>query len=379
MDQGKEPYAGGKGKGVSLMRRLFTEVELDFIRNNYQSMTDKEIGIYFGIRTKTIEQKRKSLGLPKMTSSERYNIKITPTIKSQLLNMFQSGIPYQKMADTLGWSYWNVSKFFEKESIKRRGLTDSLKKNLIEWCDKPDIPIYTFSRNNRTTPKTIRRYIKKLGLIVKVKSKTVKIKVNKQHTFNSMKEDIETYNFKCLSTEFKSIKDNIIIECPKGHVFKRRYQNWRVRDKTCPKCNRVPFIRQKKEPMCRKIFETLFNKLFPKTRRLFNYNVELDGYNDELKLGFEFNGIQHYQKNTWFTNNYEHGKTLLYDRYKKEMCQAMGITLIVIPYSRARTYKEAKNWIISQLKKKSIPKDLGNSLLPPRRRLIHWSETQETV
>ena len=64
------------------------------------------------------------------------------------------------------------------------------------------------------------------------------------------------------------------------------------------------------EEIVRAYFEKLFKKPFRKTRDLkwlkkypkARNNLELDGYNDELKLGFEHQGIQHYKVVDRFKN-----------------------------------------------------------------------------
>lgn len=95
----------------------------------------------------------------------------------------------------------------------------------------------------------------------------------------------------------------------------------------------------KYENRCREIFEHIFNKKFPKVRPDFLRRpngrcLELDGYNDELKLAFEYNGYQHYK----FSSKFHKNMTDLEDQIqrdidKKEMCRKHGIELIEIPYN----------------------------------------------
>ncbi len=97
-------------------------------------------------------------------------------------------------------------------------------------------------------------------------------------------------------------------------------------------------ILKKNETKCRQIFESLFNDRFPSVRPNFLKNVtgknlELDGYNDKLKLGFEYSGSQHYQYNPYFHRTIDDFTSQQNrDETKRRLCQINGITLIEIPY-----------------------------------------------
>jgi hypothetical protein len=64
------------------------------------------------------------------------------------------------------------------------------------------------------------------------------------------------------------------------------------------------------------------------------HNLELDFYNDDLKLAIEYNGVQHYTfPNRFMRTKEEFIKQLRHDQIKKEVCQVRGVYLICVPYS----------------------------------------------
>jgi len=99
-------------------------------------------------------------------------------------------------------------------------------------------------------------------------------------------------------------------------------------------------ITGKYEKRCRQIFENIFKTDFPKVRPDFIVNdktgkkLELDGYNEKLKLAFEYQGQQHYNFSPYFHKSEEDFLKQNYrDKLKKEICEQQGITLIEIPFN----------------------------------------------
>lgn len=116
-------------------------------------------------------------------------------------------------------------------------------------------------------------------------------------------------------------------------------------------------INKKNETKCREIFEKIFNTSFPTIRPDFlkqsnGYRLELDGYNKDLKLGFEYQGRQHYEYSPYFHRSYSDFLSQTQrDKLKKQLCQTEGITLIEIPYTVK--YESLEQYIRSELKKKT--------------------------
>jgi hypothetical protein len=78
---------------------------------------------------------------------------------------------------------------------------------------------------------------------------------------------------------------------------------------------------------------------FPTLRPKFLKGLEYDGYNSELKLAFEYQGIQHYRFVPFFQKEITTFEQLLQnDAEKKKLSSEHGITLIEIPYQY--TYKD---------------------------------------
>jgi hypothetical protein len=95
----------------------------------------------------------------------------------------------------------------------------------------------------------------------------------------------------------------------------------------------------KGETLCREIATKVFNCSFTKVRPNFlknnvtGANLELDIYNEDLKVAIEFNGEQHYKYIPFFHKNYEHFLTQKYrDEIKKMLCKENNIHLIEIRF-----------------------------------------------
>jgi len=94
------------------------------------------------------------------------------------------------------------------------------------------------------------------------------------------------------------------------------------------------------EKMCCEIMSKIYGKPFttvrppwlknPETKR----NLELDCYNQDLKIAVEYNGIQHYE---WpnFTNQSreEFQNQVRRDELKVRLCDHYGVYLITVPYT----------------------------------------------
>lgn len=103
------------------------------------------------------------------------------------------------------------------------------------------------------------------------------------------------------------------------------------------------------------LLENIFNLPFYKIRPNFlrndvtGYNLEIDLYNDDLKLAVEVQGDQHYKFIPFFHRNKDSFLMQRYrDEMKKQKCLKEGITLIEIPYKVGE--KGLKDYLLKQLR-----------------------------
>lgn len=122
------------------------------------------------------------------------------------------------------------------------------------------------------------------------------------------------------------------IACKHNHSFNRSGNNIK-NIKYCPVC----FTESVAENLVRDLIEIHFNKKFPSVRpdflksRFSQKNLELDMYNHEMKLAFEYNGIQHYEP---IYGEQRLQVSLRNDQEKIQLCQQQGVTLITLKYAK---------------------------------------------
>ena len=90
---------------------------------------------------------------------------------------------------------------------------------------------------------------------------------------------------------------------------------------------------------CREIIERLLQAEFPKKKPPFlkipdhPKGLELDGYNEKLRLAFEYDGEQHFNAVECWGGDESLQKQKERDTIKDELCFRWNVKLIRIPYN----------------------------------------------
>lgn len=158
----------------------------------------------------------------------------------------------------------------------------------------------------------------------------------------------------CLSEEYINLFTKMKWKCDKGHEWEAIYSSLKNSNTWCPICSSG-----RSEKSCRKIFEKYCNAKFPNVRPTFLEGLELDGYNMELKVAFEYQGKQHYHY-MYFFHRGDYNKFLKQkerDMRKYKLCKKYHIHLVVIPYHFSYMAESAlETFIIENLVKNDFNK-----------------------
>jgi hypothetical protein len=97
------------------------------------------------------------------------------------------------------------------------------------------------------------------------------------------------------------------------------------------------------------ILYKLVKELFPSSQVIHHYRgkelegLEIDVFVKEKKIGFEYNGLQHYKPIKHFGGKVSLNKTKERDKRKKELCNRLGIELHIIKYDETITKELIKS------------------------------------
>lgn len=123
----------------------------------------------------------------------------------------------------------------------------------------------------------------------------------------------------CHQVEPKTKADKVAWYCSLGHVWEATISS--VASGTwCPQCNPL-----KSEQIARSLLEQALEAPFPKVRPEWLRGLELDGFNAERKLAFEYQG-------KWHETDAQASR----DEVKRQLCAVEGVMLIEVWHQDAR-------------------------------------------
>ena len=170
----------------------------------------------------------------------------------------------------------------------------------------------------------------------------------RQYDTSEVSDILKDIGYILLTKEYKSNRQKLEVLGPDGNKYETTLFAIKV-NKILP---HIKNKKNKKEILCRNIFEEITGKSFEKARPewLVNpnteYSLELDGYCEELKLAFEYDGEYHFEKIGSSDVDTQHGRDLI----KNKICEKEGVRLIRVPYYIKDKYSFIHNEILNNNK-----------------------------
>jgi len=156
---------------------------------------------------------------------------------------------------------------------------------------------------------------------------------NSKLSLREMQEFAKSLEGLCLSDKYINIGTHYKWECSLGHKFTKTFSKIK-QGQWCPTCAKAGIS----EEICRTTFEQIFDTSFPKVRPKWLKNdrgnqMEIDGYSKKLRIGFEYQGEQHFNTN----NPYVDSQLKLQqrvddDKKKKLLCKENDVFLFELTY-----------------------------------------------
>lgn len=211
-------------------------------------------------------------------------------------------------------------------------------------------PINYFCENNHLCTKDWDRLRR-----AKIKENGVKLdwcstcSGKKKYTIEDVQKMFKDRNGELLSDNYINNKQTLQGRCINKHKFNINVHNM-LQNQWCKYCN-TGFG----ESYTRFLLEQMFQRKFPSAYPDWLNNLELDGYNEELKLAFEYQGIQHKKYTPHF---HDKGISALKsqqkrDKLKRKKCENQGVKLIEIDDESINKLK-LQEYLLQEIQKLGI-------------------------
>lgn len=162
---------------------------------------------------------------------------------------------------------------------------------------------------------------------------------NQKYTYEYVKEYIESKGYKLISKEYKNCKTKFEIECPKGHRYLVKFNNFKSGRRRCPQCAYESTSSKGENEVLEYIQSITDTTIIENDRtQIINpqtgYNLELDVFLPDLKKAIEYNGVY------WHSDK----ETKYKDNQKALQCKEKEIGLLVIKDKKwVKDNQEVKN------------------------------------
>ena len=154
---------------------------------------------------------------------------------------------------------------------------------------------------------------------------------NKKHSYNQIKQYIEGLGYSLVSKEYNNNRLKLKMVCPKGHLFKMRFNNFQ-NGQRCPECAKHLVTSKGEKEIANYIKSIYDGKIIENDRNqiinpLTGKYLELDIFLPDLNKAIEYNGI------------YWHKDRQYFDETKQQQCQQKRIDLLVVDEERWKHHK----------------------------------------
>lgn len=203
--------------------------------------------------------------------------------------------------------------------------------------------------------------------------------VNKEFVGNKLLEIndyVKNFGGRCLSNYYLNNEENLKFQCREGHIFYESWADVKFSMRWCKECAPNRLVG---ETLTRMILEHLLSTKMPSSYLKSMGGLQLDGYSKQRNIAFEYQGYQHYTKDSFFhTKPKDFGSQKNRDSQKKILCKKNGIILIEvfefksIRKSRIPVFVKEVKGVLDQLGLKYISKPF----IPDLERLYRGRESK---